>query len=139
MLRHSFGGGSDHLPAPEVPDAPVPAVDATLASLEAGSDRFAIVDAGRGRAVQVSVSEAGFYGGVVSNAFPKGAERLDDAALETLERMGWAATGPDPNFTRTWAGWTTDDRSRVVDDIVKPLTQVYGLLSAAPLDSTTGT
>jgi hypothetical protein len=139
MLRRLFGGWSDHPPAPEVPDAPVPAVDATLASLEAGSDQFAIFDAGRGRYVQVSVSEAGLYGEAVSNAFLKGAERLDDIALQTLERMGWAAGGPDSNFTRTWARWTGDDRSRVVDDIVGTLTRVYGLPSAGPLDITTGT
>lgn len=141
MLRRLFGGGTGAQTEPGSGDAPVPAVHAALARLEAGLDQFAIFDAGRNRYVQVnaSLADEGLYGEAVANAYLKGDARLDESAIQTLATMGWTITTADPNYSRTWPHWTGDHRSQVVDDIVGTLMLVYEMPPDGPLAVTTGT
>ncbi len=139
MLRRLFGGRTDKPPRSGAADAPEPAVDATLAYLEAGHDQFAIFDAGRGRYLQVSVADDGsLYGEAVSNTYLKGNERIGDDAILALASMGWTMA-PDPNYSRTWDAWQGDARVAVVDDILETLMLAYEMPADGPLDITTGT
>lgn len=74
------------------------------------------------------VGQSKLYAEAVSNNFLEPKFKLNDAQISHLETLGWKAPPPDGmNFFREWQADTEVDRQQIAQEVMRTLTEVYGV------------